>query len=116
MNNKYAMIIDGDNVLSCSLPSPLVCPNCKNEFWVIYGSDDIVKLSQKCKCKNQMPSKPTKDNFEYDDGYGTEPTDLETNEGATDMIKPDDTFECPPKRDTEPSAAEPKHKPFNEMW
>ena len=37
MNNKYAMIIDGDNVLSCSLPSPLVCPNCKNEFWVIYG-------------------------------------------------------------------------------
>ena len=29
----------------------------------------------------------TKDDFEYDDGYGTDPTDLETNEPSTDMIK-----------------------------
>ena len=58
MNNKFLMVVDGDNMMSASLPYPLNCPNCKNDFWIIYGVDDVIKLSQKCKCKNQAPAPP----------------------------------------------------------
>ena len=96
MNNKFAMIIDGDNVLSCSLPSPLVCPNCKNDFWIIYGVDDLVKISQKCTCKNQMPQQPS-----------TEPTATEPT--ATEPTATEPTATEPTA--TEPTATEQKESP-----
>ena len=64
MNNKFAMIIDGDNVLSCSLPSPLVCPNCKNDFWIIYGVDDLVKISQKVHAKIKCHNNPAQNRLQ----------------------------------------------------
>ena len=96
MNNKYAMIIDGDNMMSCSLPYPIICPNCKNDFWIVNGVDDTIKLSQKCKCTNQLPP-PPKHPAETTEPPATEPP--ATEPPATE----------PPA--TEPPATEPpKHR------
>ena len=89
MNDYQVTVSDGPiDLVTENAPEPLTCPVCTNPYWLVWGMNDFVKVSEKCKCKNQMQTIPTtKDDFEYDDGYGTDPTDLETNEGATDMIK-----------------------------
>ena len=88
--NKFLMVVDGDNMMSASLPYPLNCPNCKNDFWIIYGVDDVVKLSQKCKCKNQAPPPPK---------HPAEPDAAEPDAAEPDAAEPDAA---------EPDAAEPK--------
>ena len=94
MNKKYAMIIDGDNMMSCSLPYPMSCPNCHNDYWIISGVDDLVKLSQKCKCKDQMPkdNKKSAKDFEYDDDDYEDRADTNEPIDPDNMIKPDEYF------------------------
>ena len=59
-------------------------------FWIIYGVDDVIKLSQKCKCKNQAPAPPK---------HPAEPTE-------------------PPAEPTEPPAepTEPPAEPKPDVW
>ena len=97
MNKIYAMIVDGNNAMSCSLPYPLVCPNCNNDYWIVSGVDDVVKLSQKCTCKNQMPTTITKPDAAEPDA--AEPDAAEPDAAEPDAAEPDAA---------EPDAAEPK--------
>ena len=63
-----------------------VCYKCKEQYCLV---DEDTKVGM-CTCKQSWDTeelhRPDRDR-DYDDGYGTEPTDLETNEAATDMIK-----------------------------
>ena len=42
------------------LPTAIQCPVCKNDFWIVWGKDDVLKLSKSCMCKDQMPKSDKK--------------------------------------------------------
>ena len=36
------------------LPTAIQCPVCKNDFWIVWGKNDVLKLSKYCICKDQL--------------------------------------------------------------
>ena len=56
MEKKYIMIIENNAVISTELPTPLECPRCNKQYWVIWGNGDAVPISNECKCKDQAPN------------------------------------------------------------
>ena len=70
MNDYQVTVSDGPiDLVTENAPGPLTCPVCSNPYWLVWGMSDFVKVSEKCKCKNQMPkaSEKPKQEFEYND-------------------------------------------------